>query len=295
MAARLRGPSSTTCRGRVLSRSQVRPRHAAPSGSTQRGGDKETGCRWRHRKQVLCGGRATPSLERWGVRQIPRAEVRRVRGRRQAEVWGAQTQPAPSAHRSSLLTGGLPGKSRPREDRATHRGGPRLQQVSSGGRRKVTASLACGAPVCRSGNWENAVCTRRHRESPARHVSSPEAPVPVHAPGAGRSGGPARAQSGWAGWRKSGPWQNCRSEGSSSGTAGGGGVTVNPAMAPNAERGTGMTTRRRRGSGHSAPEYGPLAGGVVQAGGVRKKAEAGRSLRPPASPFLPELRRKSPR
>lgn len=189
MAARLRGPSSTTCRGRVLSRSQVRPRHAAPSGSTQRGGDKETGCRRRHRKQVLCGGRATLSLERWGVRQIPRAEVRWVRGRRQAEVRGAQTQPAPSAHCSSLLTGGLLGKSRPREDRATHRGGPWLQRVSSAGTTKGHGVTCLRGPRLSVGKLGKRSV---HKKTPG---------VPSSARVLSRGPGPRARPGSWQVWR----------------------------------------------------------------------------------------------
>lgn len=161
-----------------------------------RGGDKETGHRQHHPEQVLCQGeRATPSLERRGVRQVCRAGVRRVRGQQQVTVRGSQTPSAPSAHCSSLLTGGLPGKSRPREDRATHRGDPWLQQVSSAGMTKGHGVAGCGASwkslqglLCQLGNWENLVCTRRCWESPAQHLSSPEAPISVEAPGVGGPG-----------------------------------------------------------------------------------------------------------
>lgn len=68
-----------------------------------------------------------------------------MRGQQQVTVRGSQTPSAPSAHCSSLLTGGLPGKSRPREDGATHRGDPWLQQVSSAGMTKGHGVAGCGA------------------------------------------------------------------------------------------------------------------------------------------------------
>lgn len=149
---------------------------------------------------------------------------------------------APSPHCSSLLTGRLQTPS----DRATHRGDPRLQRVSSAGTTKGHGVAGCGA------SWKS---LRGLRLSVGKlgklslHEKTVRVPgsASVLSRGPDLGGGPGH----WWPWHRAG------------GQAGviakvkpvlpepprGGGVTVSLAMAPSAERGrtcsgTGTTLRR---------------------------------------------------